>query len=172
METIQSETVFRGRVFNVRVDKMRLPNGKIFQIDVVEHRGAVTILPIDENDDAWLIRQYRHPIEQDLIELPAGVMNVGEDPLESAQRELREEIGMAAENLTLLGDFFLAPGYSTEQMYVFLATGLYPAPLRPDEDENIEIVRIPVEDIMKYVKAGKIRDSKSLATLSLWRPDD
>jgi len=172
METIQTETTFRGRVFNIRIDKVLLPNGKTVQIDVVEHSGAVTILPVDEDGYAWFIRQYRHPIGQMLLELPAGVMDAGEDPLESAQRELREEIGMAAVNLNFLGDFYLAPGYSTEHMYVFLATGLHPAPLKPDEDESIEIERIPVGQIMQFVKDGKIKDSKSLATLLLWHPDN
>ena len=103
-----------------------------------------------------------------LLELPAGVMDEGEDPLESAQRELQEEIGMAAESLTPLGDFFLAPGYSTEYMYVFMARGLRESQLQPDEGEYIEIEKVPLAQAMALVKSGRISDAKSLATLLLW----
>jgi ADP-ribose pyrophosphatase len=168
-ETIQSETVFRGKVFNVRKDQIRLPDGQILGLDIVEHKSAVTIIPVDEKDQIWLIRQYRHPAGQVLLELPAGVMDEEEIPADSAQRELREEIGMAAEQLRLVGEFFLAPGYSSEYMYVFLASGLHPAPLKPDEGELIEIEKIPATQVLSFAANGSIRDAKSLAALLLWR---
>jgi ADP-ribose pyrophosphatase len=168
-ELVKSETVYQGKVFNVRQDHLRLPDGKVTRLDVVEHSGAVTILPIDDQDQIWFIRQYRHPASRILLELPAGVMDEGEDPLESAQRELQEEIGMAADSLTLLGDFYLAPGYSTEYMYVFLARGLLASQLQPDEGVYIQIEKVPLAQAMSLVKAGRICDSKSLATLLLWK---
>jgi len=168
-DIIESECVFEGKVFNVRLDRVRLPNGHTGRIDVIEHRGAVTVVPIDEAGQVWFVRQHRHPAGEDLLELPAGVMDHGEDPAFSAQRELREEIGMAANQLTPLGEFFLAPGYSTEFMHVFLAYQLHPEPLQPDDDEQIEIVKIPVSELPGLVKAGQIRDAKSLAALYLWQ---
>jgi ADP-ribose pyrophosphatase len=167
-ELVKSEPIYQGKVFNVRQDHLRLPDGKVTRLDVVEHSGAVTILPIDSQDQIWFIRQYRHPAGRMLLELPAGVMDEGEDPLESAQRELQEEIGMAAESLTPLGDFFLAPGYSTEYMYVFMARGLRESQLQPDEGEYIEIEKVPLAQAMALVKSGRISDAKSLATLLLW----
>lgn len=168
-DILQSETVFVGRVFNVRVDRVRFPNGDTGRIDLIEHRGAVTIIPVDQVGQVWFVRQHRHPASKDLLELPAGVMEVEEEPAVSAQRELREEIGMAAGRLTPLGEFFLAPGYSTEYMHVFLAQDLSPAPLPQDEDEQIEIVKIPAKELPFMVKTGQIQDAKSLAGLYLWQ---
>ena len=168
-ETVRSETVFSGKVFSVRKDQIRLPDGKVLGLDLVEHKGAVTVIPLDVQDQIWFINQYRHPAGQVLLELPAGVMDEGENPAQSAQRELREEIGMAAEQLTLVGEFFLAPGYSTEYMHVYLATGLYVAPLRPDEGEFIEIEKVPASQVSALAAGGRIRDAKSLAALLLWQ---
>lgn len=167
-ESTQSEYIFRGKVFNVRIDRTSQPGRQPARIDIVEHNGAVTILPIDESGQIWFIRQYRYPVKMELLELPAGVMEEDEAPEYSAQRELREEIGMAAGNLKLLGEFFLAPGYSTERMFAYLATELYPAPLMPDEGEEITIEKIPVGEVQSAVNSGRIQDSKSLAVLFLW----
>jgi ADP-ribose pyrophosphatase len=169
VETIRTETIFNGKVFNVRQDQIRLLNGQVLRLDIVEHKGAVTIIPLDERDQIWFIRQYRHPAGQVLLELPAGVMDEGENPADSAQRELREETGMAAKQINLIGEFFLAPGYSTEYMHVFMATGLHAAPLRPDEDELIEIEKIPSTQVLTLAANGAIQDAKSLAALLLWR---
>lgn len=166
---LDSAVLFRGRVFDVRQDQIQLPDGREMSIDLIVHRGAVTILPIDEDQQAWFVRQYRHPAHQELLELPAGVIDDGEKPMEAALRELREEIGMTAERLVLLGEFFLAPGYSTEYMYVFLASGLNYAPLQPDDDEMIKIEKIAVNQINDLVLASQIQDAKSLAALFLWQ---
>jgi ADP-ribose pyrophosphatase len=169
-ETIHSETVFSGRVFRVRLDQVRLPDGRQVRLDIVEHRGAVTLVPVDNDGQIWFVRQYRHPAETILLELPAGVMEESEGPEASALRELREEIGMAAGSLQKIGEFFLAPGYSTEYMYVYLATGLHPDPLPGDEDELIEIEKIPIQRAYALIREGVYRDSKTLATLLLAQP--
>jgi ADP-ribose pyrophosphatase len=171
-EVIHSQTVFQGRVFDVRVDQVRLPDGRQIRVDIIEHRGAVTIIPVDSNGLVWFIRQYRHSIGEELVEFPAGVMEENESPDEAAQRELREEIGMAANSLKLIGEFFLAPGYSTEYMYVFLAEDLHPAPLTQDEGEMIEIEKVPVDKALDLAKQGKVRDAKSLASLFFWKTSD
>jgi ADP-ribose pyrophosphatase len=168
-ETIHSQIMYQGRAFKVRQDEVRLPGGGSTRLDIVEHSGAITILPLDTANNIWFVRQYRHAASEFLLELPAGTLEQGELPLEAAQREIREEIGMAAETLTLLGEFFLAPGYSTEYMYIYLATGLYPAPLQQDEDEFLSIEKIPVSQIHRLMAEGTLRDAKSLVGLFLGR---
>jgi ADP-ribose pyrophosphatase len=169
-ETVHSETIFRGRVFNIRQDQIRLPEGQLVQLDIVDHRSAVTLIPLDDHGQIWFVRQYRHPAKQVLLELPAGVMDEGETPEVSASREIREEIGMAAGQLREIGTYFLAPGYSTEYMHVFLATGLRIDPLQGDEDEQISVEKIPVHQAYSLAEAGQIQDAKSLAALFLARP--
>jgi ADP-ribose pyrophosphatase len=169
-ETLSSEFVFRGRAFDVRVDQIRLPDGRAVRLDVVDHLPAVTLVPIDAEGRIWFIRQYRHPALTEMIELPAGVLNAGEDPAVGADRELREETGMAAARLEKLGEYYLAPGYSTEKMHAYLARDLSPAPLAQDEDEFIEVVKLPVGEALQLARAGTIQDAKSLAALFLALP--
>ncbi|RPI26378.1 MAG: NUDIX hydrolase [Chloroflexota bacterium] len=167
---LQSETVFEGRVFKVRRDQVELPNGKQAVLDIVEHRAAVTLLPLDEKRQIWFVRQYRHAAGEEVLELPAGVLEAGEDPEIGAQREVREEIGMAAGKMTKLGEFFLAPGYTTEYMHAFLASELKPDPLEMDEDEFLSVEKVPAEEAYRMALQGEIRDAKSLATLMIARP--
>lgn len=166
-QQLDTKTVYQGRVFDVRVDNIRLPDGREISLDIVSHSGAVTLVPIDEQGFIWFIRQYRHAAGREILELPAGVIEEDEPPEQCAQRELREETGMAANSLEKLGEFFLAPGYSTEYMYVYLAKGLSPAPLRQDEDEIISTEKIPLKQAYQLAKQGAIQDSKSLAALLL-----
>lgn len=167
MKVISSTTVYRGKVFDVFQDQIQLPDGEQHQIDLIQHNPAVTMLPIDAQGQIWFVRQYRHPAKRYLLELPAGVMDPNEVPEASALRELREEIGMGAKHLERLAGFYLAPGYSTEYMHVFLATDLYPSPLPGDPDERIEIVKIPVEAVFKLIENEEIQDAKSLSALFL-----
>ena len=169
-EVIRSEIIYHGAVFDLRQDSLRLPSGGLMKIDIVEHRGAVTIIPVDADGQIWFIRQYRHPVRANLLELPAGVAEPDEDPLSSAQRELREEIGMAAGNLQAIGKFFLAPGYSSEFMHVFLATDLHPAPLEADEDEYLEIEKISARQAIHLAETGGLIDSKSLVAVFWAKP--
>ncbi len=167
MKVIESKTIYRGKVFNVRIDQLQPEVGKKHQIDLLEHQPAVTMIPVDSSGQIWFVRQYRHPVGAYLLELPAGVMEPGESPENSAQRELREEIGMRAENLERIAGFYLAPGYSTEYMHIFLANQLEPDPLPGDIDENIEIVKIPISQVGTLIEMGEIRDAKSLSALFL-----
>ena len=169
-KTIKSEITYHGRAFDVRRDHVCLPNGNLAQFDIVEHTGAVTIFPIDDQGQVLFVRQYRYAARQELLELPAGTLDKGEAPEVCAQREVREEIGMAAQKLQKVGEFFLAPGYSTEYMYVYLASDLYPDPLQADADEFLSIVRMPVSEAYKMAEDGQIRDCKTLTTLFLVRP--
>lgn len=166
-KTLYSQEIYLGKAFNVRRDQVEAPDGKVLNLDVIEHVGAVTILPVDEQDQVWFVRQYRHPTGKILLELPAGTLNPEEQPETCAGREVREEIGMAASTLKKLGAFFLAPGYSSEYMHVFYATGLYDAPLPGDEDESLSIVKVPRRMVREMVASGDIQDGKTLAALYL-----
>lgn len=166
---ISSELIYHGEVFSVRRDILRTPADQRINLDIVEHDDAVTILPLDEQGRVWFVRQYRHAAERDLLELPAGKLEPMEPPEECARREIREEIGMAAEQLEKLGSFYLAPGYSTEFMHVYLATGLYPDPLPGDEDEFLSVTAFPVEKVFELAASGQLIDAKSLAALLFFR---
>ena len=167
---LDSETIFKGRVFTIRRDNLRTPDGRTTKFDIVEHHGSVVIVPIDEKGNLLLIRQYRHAAVDDLLELPAGMLEPNEEPALSAARELREETGMAARKLIELGKFYLAPGYSTELMTVFLATDLYVNPLDPDADKFLEVEKIPLAEALSIAEAGQMPDAKTLAALLMARP--
>jgi ADP-ribose pyrophosphatase len=169
-ETIKSEMMYRGRVFDLRRDQVRLPDGQITVLDIVEHKGAVTLVPVDADHLIWLVRQYRHAAGTALLELPAGATEQGEDVFECAQRELREEIGMASGSLEKVGNFYLAPGYSTEFMHIFLACDLSPAPLPGDVDEFLYVEKYPISEVYEMVSQGTIQDAKTLAALILVQP--
>lgn len=168
-ETLQTETTYRGRAFNVRKDRVRVPSGHVTQLDIVEHVGAVTVVPVDDEGQIWFVRQYRHAAGKELLELPAGTLEPGEEPEYCAGREIREEIGMRAGRLRKLGEFFLAPGYSTEFMHMYLATGLVPDPLPGDHDEFLSIERVPLAQVDNLVRSGAIQDGKTLAGIYLLR---
>ncbi len=166
-EILQQEVIYHGRAFNVRRDEVRLPDQRTMHLDIVEHVGAVTIIPVDEEGRILFVRQYRHAAGRELLELPAGTLNVGEPPETCALREIREETGCAASKLTRLGEFFLAPGYSTEYMVVFLATGLKHDPLPGDQDEFITLQPVKIEQAYNLALNGGVLDGKSLAALLL-----
>lgn len=167
MQILNTSIIYRGRAFQVENVHVRLPDGRQRDYDLVNHRGAVTILPLDEDGEVWFVRQYRIGARQSLLELPAGVLEEGEDPAEGAGREIREEIGMAAGKLLKIGEFFMAPGYSSELMHVFLATDLIPESLPQDDDEFLEIIRLPLAEVMEMAHRGEIIDGKTLSSLLL-----
>jgi ADP-ribose pyrophosphatase len=170
IEVISRETIYHGHAFNVRRDEVRFQNQNIAHLDIIEHIGAVTILPLDADGRIIFVRQYRHAAGKELLELPAGTLDEGELPEKCALREIREETGFAAGKLLRVGEFFLAPGYSTEYMTVFLATELHPSPLPSDEDEFITTEAIPIERAYSLALNGELQDGKSLAALLLARP--
>jgi ADP-ribose pyrophosphatase len=169
-ELIRSEQVYQGRAVSIRRDEVLLPNGHTTRLDIVEHVGSVVLIPLDTDGRIHFVRQYRHAASQDMLELPAGTLNPGEQPLECARRELREETGLDADALSEIGGFYLAPGYSTEFMHVYLATGLRASPLERDEDEFLEPLSMPVTKALELARGGGIPDAKSLAALLLAGP--
>ena len=169
-ELLKSEVLMKGRAFAIRRDHLKTPDGHETKLEIIEHGGSVVIIPIDENGNMLLVRQYRHATGGDLLELPAGTLDDDEDPKVCAAREIREETGMAAGVLTKLGDFYLVPGYSTEFMVVYLATDLSHNPLEADADEFLSVESIPVAEAIKMAERGEIPDAKSLAALFLAKP--
>ncbi|HEX9387535.1 MAG TPA: NUDIX hydrolase [Anaerolineales bacterium] len=169
-ELIRSETLVQGRAFKVKRDYLKTPNGDETKLEIIEHGGSVVLVPIDDDGNLLLVRQYRHAAEQDLLELPAGTRDDDEPFEECAAREIREETGMEASKLQRLGDFYLAPGYSTEFMAVFLATGLSDNPLDADIDEFLQVEKIPLKKAAELFQSGEVLDAKSLAAWLLAKP--
>ncbi|MCB9134290.1 MAG: NUDIX hydrolase [Anaerolineales bacterium] len=169
-KTLQSSLKFSGRVFSVNTDQVLLPDGQTTTLDVVIHGEAVVIIPVDADGGLWFVRQYRYPAEVELVELPAGAVEADEDMTEGAQRELREEIGYAAAVMEKIGTFYLAPGYSTERLHIFLARELTPAPLARDVDEFLQTEKYSQADAYAMVQNGTLQDAKTLAALLLARP--
>lgn len=165
--TLQSETIFRGKVFDVRIDTVEHRSGKQMRVDIVEHGGAVVLVPMDTEDRITFVDQYRHPIGGRILELPAGTLEADETPLECAVRECQEEIGQMPASMVSLGGFYLAPGYSTEYLHIYLARDMHAAPLPLDEDEDLRVVRLSLEQVYEHLRMGKIQDAKTLAGLFL-----
>jgi ADP-ribose pyrophosphatase len=167
---ITRKDLFSTQLFNVEEVQTEMPNKKRHHYQMVDHADSVTILPLDEKGQIWFVSQYRVGANADLLELPAGVIEKGETPLECASREVQEEIGMAARSMQLLGSFFLAPGYCNEVNHVFLARELFSSHLEQDEDEFLNISSLGIKQAFQMAQAGKIQDAKSLAALLLARP--
>ncbi len=164
---LESRRLYEGRVVNLRVDTVELSGGRKATREVVEHGEVVAIVPLLENSDVLLVRQYRLPATQVLLEVPAGGVDEGESPEEAAQRELAEECGRHAGRLERLGGFYVSPGFCTEFVHLFLARELEAVIASPDPDEEIEVVRLSLAEALRLVTAGEIRDGKSIIGL-MW----
>lgn len=160
-----SEEIYRGKIVQLRVDRVRLPNGSEAKREIVQHHGAVCIVPVQEDGTVLLVRQFRLAAGKVLLEVPAGTLEPVEAPEACAARELEEETGYRAQELKPLFTAYLAPGYSTELMHGFLATGLMEGNTHTDEDENLELVRVPLTEIEQKVLSGEFQDAKSIAAL-------
>ena len=167
---VSREQFMKGRAFNVEQVRLLMPDGKERTYDLVDHVDAVTILPIDDEGMVYFVRQYRVGAEKELLELPAGVMDEGEEPLITAHRELREEIGKDASRMERIGGFYMAPGYSTEYMNVYLATNLREALSEYDEDEFLSLVRVDLRKVHGMIQSGEIEDGKTISAFMLALP--
>jgi len=164
---IESDKVFEGRLISVRKDTVRLPNGRTSTREVVVHPGAVAVVPMLEDGRVILVKQYRHAVGKILMEIPAGTLYPDETPEECALRELREEVGYAAGRLEKLTSVYLAPGYSTELIHLFLSTDLQPAEGETDEDEFLKPVTLTLDEAVAQIANGEIQDAKTVAALLL-----
>jgi ADP-ribose pyrophosphatase len=166
-ETLERKAIFEGKVVRLYLDKVRLPNGGEAEREVVLHWGAVGMVALDDEDHVFLVKQFRHATQEDLVEIPAGKLAEGEQALDCGKRELMEEIGYAASEWIKLAAFYTSPGFSDETLHLFLARDLRQGVAAPEEDEFLEIIRMPLAEAMSEVARGKIRDSKTVAGLAL-----
>ena len=164
---LASERIYEGRLINLRVDQIRTPAGVESVREIVEHPGAIALIALDEAGCVLLVKQYRHAVRAITLEIPAGILEAGEEPPAAAQRELREETGYRAGRLDRLGGIFTAPGFSTEYIHFFLATQLAPDRLAMDDDEVIDLMRVPLTDAINLIQSGQIDDGKSVSGLLL-----
>ena len=166
---LSSQKVFEGRVFNVTVDT--ISEGELtYQREVVHHFGSAVIIPVFDDGTVVLVKQYRHPAVRYLLEAPAGTLADREQPEMGAARELQEELGLVAERLEKLSEFFVSPGFLEEKMWVYLATGLTEGKQFLDEDEILEIVRLPISEALEMITSGEIQDAKTIIGLMLAAP--
>lgn len=158
-----STYVYRGRIINLRLDTAVLPDGKTAQREVIEHPGGVGVLPIDEKGNVLLVKQFRYPYMRETLEIPAGKRDKDgdSDPLVCGMRELKEETGASAKNYIPLGTLYPSPGYTDEVIYMYAATDLSYGEAEPDEDEFINLVKMPLNKAVKLVLDGEIPDSKT-----------
>ncbi|MEQ1642992.1 MAG: NUDIX hydrolase [Pyrinomonadaceae bacterium] len=165
-ETISTKPIYKGRIFDIRVDTIR--EGLLeYERDIIAHPGSGVIVPVYEDGTVALVRQYRHAAGKSLLEIPAGSLDEGESPETGARRELEEEIGVTAENFEQIAEFYVSPGFLTEKMYVFLATGLKETSQALDDDEIVEIERISFETAFEMIRSGEIEDAKTIVGLTM-----
>jgi ADP-ribose pyrophosphatase len=162
--TLSTERIFEGRALKLRVDTVEKPGGRRTTREIVEHGDCVAIVAID-GDNVLLVRQFREAVGEVLLEVPAGGINPGEEPEECVRRELQEETGYLPRKVERKGGFYSTPGYSTEYLYLYLATQLTPSRLQAEDTEGIELVRAPITQIPALIASGEIRDAKSIAAL-------
>lgn len=161
-ETIESVEAFSGRLVKLRVDTVRLPDGRQTTREVVVHRGAVAMVPMIDADRILMVRQFRQAAGEVLMEIPAGTLEPGEDPVQCAMRELQEEIGYGAADMSLMFRSYLAPGYSSEMLHTFLARDLTKVSAERDSDEFIEVVEVPLDGAIELIRGGQIKDAKTV----------
>src|SRR5579883_392693 len=164
-KVIGSQRIYEGKILNLRVDTVEFPDGKTSKREVVEHRGAVAMVPMLDRETVILVRQQRRPAGGPLLEIPAGTMDPNEAVEACARRELAEEIQYEAGQMIKLCSFYTAPGYTTEKIHAFLALDLTPCEGHADEDEFLEIVQMPLAKAIEMITTGEIEDAKSIAGL-------
>jgi ADP-ribose pyrophosphatase len=167
-KTLASRLVYSGQVVKLRVDTVKCPSGRQTKREIVGHGDCVAIVAMDSDDNVLLVKQFRKPIEKELLEIPAGGIEVGEDPPSTVRRELREETGYLPKKVSKLGGFYASPGYCTEYLHLFLATDLSPAQLIAEDTEDIELVRVALNQIPELIASGAICDAKSIVGLLIF----
>lgn len=159
---IDGETLYKGIIVDVSMDHAELINGDIVRREVVHHPGGVTIIPVEEDGTVWCVRQFRYPMQREMLEVPAGKLEYGEKPLPAAERELGEETGLTAGRMVYLGACCTSPGFSTEVLHIYLALELRRGEAHPDEDEFLNVEKHSLETLTDMVMAGEIDDAKTI----------
>ena len=166
-QTVASRQLFNGRLLGLRIDTVRLPEGMEVTREIVEHPGAAAVVPLTDDGQVLLVRQWRHPIGAPSLEIPAGTLDGSESPEACAERELCEEIGFFPGSLHRLGAVYVSPGYSDEIIHLYVASKLQPAKRQPDLDENLQTVRMTLEDAVAACSDGRLSDAKTITALLL-----
>ena len=166
-KTVSSQQIYAGKIIKLRLDEVELQNGMLAKREVVEHPGAVAILAVNADGEAFFVRQFRKAIEKELLEIPAGKLDAGEEADACAIRELAEEIEMMADEMRCIAIFYSSPGFASEKLYIYLATGLRPVAVEKPPDELLETFRLPLRDAVGMARHGKIEDGKTLIALLL-----
>lgn len=161
-EIISSQVLHKGKIVNLRIDSVKLPNGKTAAREVVEHKGAVAVVPITASGEVLMVRQYRHPAGEILLEIPAGKLDANEPPDECAKRELLEETGVVAGSIEKLFSFYTSPGFSNEVLHLYAAEDLSYQGQHLDDDEFVEVQKVPLAEALEMIKNGKINDAKTI----------
>lgn len=164
---LNSKKVFEGKIIKLFFDNVILPNNKIATREKVWHPGAVAIVPLTVENDIILIKQYRYPVEETLVEIPAGKLDKNEIPIDCARRELQEEVGAVGGNFVHLTSFYTTPGFSNEYLHLYLAINFEKKQNNPDEDEFLQIIKIPLKNSIDWIFEGKIKDAKSIIGILL-----
>ena len=162
---LSTETIFDGRIVHLKIHTVQLPDGGTSKREMIHHQGAVAIVAVDDKQHVLLVKQFRLGANRETIEIPAGILEPNEDPLEAVTRELREETGYRPLNIELLGGMYVAPGYTTEYIHLYYASGYEKAPLEQDADEFVEPLRVPLVEAVEMVERGAINEGKSMVAL-------
>lgn len=168
-EVVDSQLLFTGPIFQVTRDRLREASGQTIIRDVVRHPGGAGGLPVFDEGRVALVRQYRHPAGRELLEIPAGKIEPGESPAETAAREIEQEIGVRVGRMEKLAEFYSTPGFCQEKLFVYLATGLTPGRQQLDDDEVVEVVHLSLDEAFRLAERGEIEDSKTLVALLMAR---
>lgn len=172
-EILKSEYLYRGKILNLRLDQARLKDdreSRLVSREIVEHHGAVAIVALDAQERVLLVRQFRSAVQREMLEVPAGTLEIGEDPAVCAVRELKEETGYSARDWGTLGRIYPCPGYSTEQMWLYLARGLTATTASPEDDESLQLELVPFNHAIDMIEGGEIVDAKTIvALLQVWK---
>ncbi|MFS8541858.1 MAG: NUDIX hydrolase [Tissierellales bacterium] len=164
-KTMKSEKIYEGKIINLRIDTVELPDKKYSKREIVEHPGAVGIVPITDDGCMILVKQYRKSVEKFLLEIPAGKIEINEEPKETGLRELAEETGYKANKMEYLFEFYTSPGFSNEKIYLFLATELEKGEVKPESDEYIKVEKYKIEELVDMVIRGEINDGKTIVAI-------
>jgi ADP-ribose pyrophosphatase len=165
IKVLEEKTIHRQGKIDFVKQQVELPNGKITQKTILRHPGAVAMVPLTGEGDVILVEQYRFAIRQNILEIPAGTLEPGEDPIKCAERELQEEAGFFPGELVFLADLVMIPGISNESIKLYLARDLRPSRLPADDDELIQVIKMPFSEALEQIRSGKIRDAKTIIGL-------
>ncbi|CAH1197402.1 Methanol dehydrogenase activator [Paenibacillus allorhizoplanae] len=166
--TTSSEMIFKGKIISLQVDQVTLPNGGTASREIVKHPGAVAVIPL-LGDKMIVVEQYRKPLEKSQVEIPAGKLDSGEEPLRAALRELEEETGYKSDNIRLVSSFYTSPGFADEIIHLYIAEDLVKGTANPDEDEFLDCEAITLEQAQQYMREGRISDAKTIMAVYAWQ---